>query len=227
MNAEFSAPYDSAQHRSHAVIFGFWIFLASEILFFGGLFVAYTVYHYEYASAFLAGSQKLNVWSGGVMTTILLLGSLLVATADHLIRRSPGDFGSNGDGAASLRKAIVWRLGLTALLGVLFLGGEFTEYYQLYTEGLFPAASFERGDFSELPLSGRSVQMFFVLFFCMTGLHALHMIIAISLVGGLAALIYRSRQVGRFSNALAVVALYWHFVDIVWVFLYPFFYLVR
>lgn len=211
-------PFDDAAQQRHAARFGMWIFLATEVLFFGGLFVGYIEYRYEYPEAFTAASEKLNLWSGGLMTAILLAGSLLVAASDSLIE-------SNVEGWPA-RRAIVWRLALTALLGIAFLGLEFSEYYKLIEEGLFPGAGFRTDEFADVEVAGRSAEMFFTLFFCMTGLHAFHMIIGISLVGGMALVTLCAERLIPWRNPLMVIGLYWHFVDIVWVFLYPLFYLV-
>ncbi|MBD3675233.1 MAG: cytochrome c oxidase subunit 3 [Planctomycetaceae bacterium] len=214
-------PYDSPSHQRHAAIFGLWVFLVTEILFFGGMIVGYVVYHYEYPEAFREGSRTLNVWAGGAMTAVLLLGSLLIAVAEHLTEE--GD----RDNSQSWRGTAVWRLAVTACLGVVFLGLEFYEYHELIGEGLFPGSQFARQRFTDLPYSGRAAELFFLMFFCMTGLHAFHMIVGILLVGGIGTAIQRARQPERLGNTLTVIALYWHFVDIVWIFLYPLFYLVR
>ena len=152
------------------------------------------------------------------MTALLLLGSLFVAISDHLVEQ-------DGD-PERIRRAIFHRLLITALLGVAFLGCEFTEYYQLISEGLFPGPGFNNAAFASLPIDGRSAQIFFMLFFCMTGLHAIHMIVGVSLVIWMACVIKWLDRPHAWANTLNVVGLYWHFVDIVWIFLYPLFYLV-
>lgn len=216
--------FDDADQQRSAAAFGMWVFLATEVLFFGGMFVAYAVYRSQFSDAFHLAGQHLNLWAGGVMTAVLLAGSLLVAMSDHLIEQSAN--GGSGD-AQALGKTIFRRLALTAVLGVVFLSLEFYEYYTLIDERLFPGAGFDNALFSQLSFGGRSAQLFYVLFFCMTGLHGLHMIIGISLVGGLAIVVRRSRRPNRLQNTLKVIGLYWHFVDIIWLFLYPLFYLVQ
>ncbi len=221
-HANIAMQFDDAEQQHSAASFGMWVFLATEVLFFGGMFVAYTVYRVEYPEIFPAASRHLNLWAGGAMTAILLAGSLLVAMSDHLIEQA----GPGGIDQSVLLRSTIWRrLAMTAALGVAFLGLEFTEYYSLIDEGLFPGSHFHNAAFSQLYFGGRSAQMFFVLFFCMTGLHALHMIIGISLVTGLSIAMNRSREPDRLRNPLKVIGLYWHFVDIVWIFLYPLFYL--
>lgn len=209
-------PYDDAAQQREAVSLGMWLFLATEVLFFGGLFVGYTVYRHQYPAAFLSGSEHLSVMSGAVMTAVLLLGSLLVALSDLLIR-----------GGEDSRGNIVRNLAITAALGVAFLGLEFHEYGELISEGLFPGTGFDRSSFTEAPLGGRSVELFYCLFFFMTGLHAFHMIVGVLLVTGMTITIARSSDIARHRNLLENIGLYWHFVDIVWVFLFPLFYLIE
>ena len=217
-----AAQFDDSKQQRAAVVFGMWIFLATEILFFGGMFVAYSVYRRQYPAVFTAASQHLNLWGGAAMTAILLTGSLLVAMSDHQL-----DKHSTDDSSDRLRATIVRRLAITATLGLAFLGLEFYEYWSLFGEHLFPGPNFDNAAFAELSFSGRSAQLFFVLFFCMTGLHAIHMLLGISLVLALTVAIHRSDTPYKLRNPLTVIGLYWHFVDIVWIFLYPLFYLVR
>ncbi|KAA0131549.1 cytochrome c oxidase subunit 3 family protein [Gimesia chilikensis] len=205
--------FDNSEQEHSAALLGMWIFLATEVLFFGGLFVAYTVYRYEYPAAFQAGSKHLAIWSGAVMTGFLLLGSLLVAISEEVFEQDH-------------YRQVFWNLLITAGLGVLFLSLEFYEYHDLIGHNLFPGDEFEWPAKQAAPLSGRSTEIFFVLFFCMTGLHALHMLIGISLVIGLAIWFHNTKAPAQLKNQLTVIGLYWHFVDIIWVFLFPLFYLV-
>tara|TARA_R100001132_G_scaffold26936_1_gene30039 strand:+ start:1945 stop:2568 length:624 start_codon:yes stop_codon:yes gene_type:complete len=205
--------FDDSEQQHSAALLGMWIFLATEVLFFGGLFVAYTVYRYEYSDAFAEGSEHLAIWSGAVMTGLLLMGSLLIALSENVFERDH-------------MHRVFWNLISTAVLGILFLSFEFYEYHDLIKHQLFPGAAFHWPEKQSTPLSGRSVEIYFVLFFCMTGLHALHMIIGISLVSGLAFYLRYSKNPRRLKNPLTVIGLYWHFVDIIWIFLFPLFYLI-
>lgn len=210
--------FDDAAQQKSATILGIWIFLATEVLFFGGMVVAYIAYRHQYPEAFSQASHHLNLWIGGAMTAILLLGSLLVAISDYLIEQDHDP--------DAVRHAVFKRLAVTAILGIAFLCCEFYEYYELYSENLFPGPAFDNAAFATAPFSGRSAQLFFVLFFCMTGLHALHMIVGVSLVTWMAVVVRWRGNPAAWANTLGVVGLYWHFVDIVWIFLYPIFYLV-
>lgn len=210
--------FDEPWQQKAAVSLGMWIFLATEVIFFGGMFLGYIVYRYQFPLVFSAGGQHLNTWFGGVMMAILLTGSLLMSLSDNRIAL-PGDDNDK-------RGAIFRMLLITVLLGVVFLGIEFYEYYELIRKGLFPGDQFRMAHFANKSLPGQSVQMFFVLYFCMTGLHAVHMIIGVSLVGGLAVVVRCSQRLDSLQSALTVIGLYWSFVDIIWIFLYPLFYLI-
>ncbi len=216
--AEVAVQFDDAEQQKSATVLGIWIFLATEVLFFGGMVVAYIAYRHQYPEAFSQASDHLNLWIGGAMTAVLLLGSLLVAISDHVIEQ-------DGD-PDEIRRAVFRRLIVTAILGVAFLSCEFYEYHELFTENLFPGSSFDNAAFATAPFGGKSAQMFFVLFFCMTGLHAVHMIVGVSLVTWMAVVVRWFGSPTGWANTLGVIGLYWHFVDIVWIFLYPIYYLV-
>src|SRR5262245_58548915 len=138
-----------------------WVFLATEVLFFGGLFTGYTVFRFAYPDAFLAGSRRLSVPLGAVNTAVLLASSLTVVLALH---------------AAQLgrRRALLGFIAATILLGATFLGIKAVEYTQDYSEGLVPAVDF-RTDHWPPGVNARHVELFFVLYFLMTLVHAAHM----------------------------------------------------
>jgi cytochrome c oxidase subunit 3 len=200
--------FDDAEQQHEASWIGMWIFLATEVMFFGGLFTGYTVYRSAYAQAFADASNHLDVWLGTINTAVLIGSSFTMALA---VRNA-----QLGD-----RRLIVRFLLLTIILGCVFLGIKFFEYYQKFEEHLVPGSSF----IYESPLA-RPAEIFFSFYFAMTGMHALHMIIGIGL---LTALVFRASR-GRFSPAyytpVELIGLYWHFVDIVWIFLFPLLYLV-
>jgi len=200
------APYGHAAQRDVANHLGMWTLIATEILFFGGLFLAYFIYRASYPAAFSAGSHRLDFWSGTINTAVLLTSSLSMALGDAFIKRGR-------------RLPLQVCLALTAGLGALFLAIKFSEYHEMYREHLVPGINYAAGGAPQM-------QLFIFLYFTMTGLHAVHMLIGLGALGWL----MRSNHRGRFSGAahapVEMVGLYWHFVDCVWVFLYPLLYLI-
>jgi cytochrome c oxidase subunit 3 len=184
-----------------------WVFLANEVMMFGALFVAYTVYRASHPQAFAAGSADMNILLGSINTAILLTSSLTLAFAEHSAQ-------------AGNQRLLSLFLVLTMLIGLVFLGFKFTEYYQHFQEHKAPGVWFND---SSPYASG--IQMFFVFYYLMTGLHAVHMIIGL---GILSVLLFRT-VLGTFTaeyhTPIMFGGLYWHFVDIIWIFLYAIFYL--
>jgi cytochrome c oxidase subunit 3 len=197
---------DAPQQRAAATL-GMWLFLATEVMFFGALFFAYTIARMHAPAAFAAASRHTNIVIGTANTAILLTSSFCMAVA---VRSA----------ATGARKATAWLLLLTAGLGVVFAGLKLTEYAIDYRDQLVPLVNFA---FDPQYLPGARV--FYGLYFATTGLHLVHMTIGIALVLVLAAQVWRAG-----TNALAdhveIVGLYWHFVDLVWIFLYPCLYLI-
>ncbi|MBI4397384.1 MAG: cytochrome c oxidase subunit 3 family protein [Elusimicrobia bacterium] len=189
-------------------LLGVWVFLLTEVLFFGGLFTGYAVYRSGYPDIFSEASRHLNVLLGTVNTAVLLTSSLTMAFA----------VASAQEGK---RRPLLIYLFLTIALGLVFLGIKSTEYHHKFVEKLIPGAHF-----SYSGLSTREVQLFFSFYFVMTGLHALHMIAGIGVLAVLAFLVWR-KKLDPSRNALVEgTGLYWHFVDVVWIFLFPLFYLI-
>lgn len=215
--------FDDLEQQRETTSVGMWTFLMTEVMMFGGLLFAYTVYRWLYPSAFVAGSQRLNITLGTVNTFVLLVSSLTMAMAVH---------------AAAERKAktMVRFLTLTWLLGAAFLGIKAVEWTRDYQEGLMPAISWhfyaEPQHHAQVValarhgLNPQSVMMFFVLYFCLTGLHAIHMIVGLLIVGTLIVMGRRGAFTTGNDQPVELVGLYWHFVDIVWVFLFPLLYLL-
>jgi len=198
---------DSAQQQEAATL-GMWLFLATEVLFFGGLFTGYTVYRSAYPNAFGEASRHLDLVLGTVNTGVLLLSSFSMAMAVQ---------------SAQLGKR--WRLlgflTSTAVLGAVFLAIKFTEYVHKFHEHLVPGSQFV---FSG-PES-QHAQLFFSFYFAMTGLHALHMIIGIVMLAVLMVLTLANTFGPEYHTPIETIGLYWHFVDVIWVFLFPLLYLV-
>jgi len=200
--------YASREQRRDADRLGFWIFLATELLLFGSLFTSFAAYAALYPTVFRQASLHLNLTLGAFNTGVLLLSSLTMALAVRSLR--VGD-----------RRALTWLLASTAGLGVLFLGLKFAEYFEHYQQHLAPGFGFAYpGPQPE------HAEMFFVLYFVMTGVHAFHLTIGVILVATMLVLILRGKFSPEHYMPLDLVGLYWHFVDVIWVFLYPTLYLI-
>lgn len=197
---------DIAQQRSAALL-GMWIFLATEVLFFGGLFLAYTVYRYLYPDVWAAASRHTEVILGGANTAILLFSSTLMALA---VRASQ----------LGRRRQLVWLLLATAFCGIIFMGVKGVEYHKDFVDHLVPGVNFQWHE-----ANPGAAELFFWLYFAMTGLHAIHVTVGIVIMLVLAVLAWRRRFENGNYIPVEVAGLYWHFVDIVWVFLFPLLYL--
>ena len=200
--------FEDVEQQHQASWLGMWVFLATEVMFFGAMFACYFVYRHWYPQAFAAASNHLDIWLGAINTAVLICSSFTMALAVY-------------SAETSRAKPLVRYLVLTIVLGLVFLGIKFFEYYSKFEEQLVPGSSFK----FEESLAGPA-EIFFSFYFAMTGMHAVHMIIGIGL---LTVLIFKARR-GRFSAAyytpVELTGLYWHFVDIVWIFLFPLLYLL-
>ena len=194
--------------QKEASSLGMWIFLSTEVLFFGGMFTAYVVYRASYRRAFEGASNLLDIKLGAFNTAVLILSSLTMVLA--VWAASQGK-----------KKLIILYLLLTMFLGATFLGVKVVEYKQKFDHHEVPGPHFVAPE--GLPPQS---ELFFSLYFCMTGLHALHMIIGIGLLAWLAAKARRGEFTERYYTPVDMVGLYWHFVDIVWIFLFPLLYLL-
>jgi cytochrome c oxidase subunit 3 len=201
--------FETLAQQREANTLGMWLFLATEVLFFGTLFTCYSIYRSAYPETFMAASSHLDDVRGTINTVILLTSSLTMALAVH---------------AAELRdrRRMVMMMAATTVLGLIFLGIKATEYYTEYEEQLIPGLIFVWEGEGREALQAR---LFFSLYFIMTGLHALHMIIG---MGILAVMIPFGWRGGYEADSMPVerFGLYWHFVDIVWIFLFPLLYLI-
>jgi cytochrome c oxidase subunit 3 len=191
-----------------------WIFLSTEVLFFGGMFTAYVVYRSSYRAAFEGASNLLDISLGTLNTAVLILSSLTMALA---VRAA-----SQGK-----KNLIVLFLVATIALGGVFLGVKYVEYKQKFEHHEVPGPHFvvPMNEETHHPLP-RQAEMFFSLYFCMTGLHALHMVIGIGLLTWLILKAVRGAFTVRYNSPVEMVGLYWHFVDLVWIFLFPLLYLL-
>jgi cytochrome c oxidase subunit 3 len=202
--------FDSLEQQKESSTLGMWIFLVTEIMFFGGLFTAYVIYRSQYSHAFSAASHELNVLMGGLNTAVLICSSLTMALAIWAAQMN-------------LRKLIVVFLVLTMLLGITFLVVKTFEYKEKFERHHVPGPSFVwEGD----PADKAHAQIFFSLYFIMTGLHAFHMICGLGVLTYLLFPAWKGKFNSEYHNPLECTGLYWHFVDIVWIFLFPLLYLL-
>ncbi|MGJ5138998.1 cytochrome c oxidase subunit 3 [Bradyrhizobium oligotrophicum] len=205
-NALLREPWDSFARQRDAGRFGIWVFLASEMLFFGALMATYAICRTENAAAFSAAGRETDIWYGTINTVILLTSSLTMAVASQAAS-SGRDF----------RRLMIGCLSATALLGLAFLVVKGFEYKEDIDKSLIPGLHFS--------LPQAAAQLFFGFYWLVTAVHAIHLTIGIVLVSRLALLGYLKRLPLSCNPELEVTALYWHLVDIVWIFLYPLIYL--
>ncbi len=201
--------FETAGQQKEVSTLGMWIFLVTEIMFFGGLFLAYAIYRREFAGAFAVASNTLDVVVGAVNTAVLLCSSFTMVLAVRAAQ-----IGS--------RKALIWFLILTILLGGVFLGVKAYEWNLKFEEHHVPGPSFHlEGTQEQGP-----AQLFFSLYFTMTGLHALHMLVGEGLMLFLLWQAYAGKYTPEYYTPVDIGGLYWHFVDIIWIFLFPLLYLI-
>jgi cytochrome c oxidase subunit 3 len=202
------------QHEVAAL--GMWVFLATEVMFFGALFCGLGAYRFMYQEAFERASERLNWLIGGINTVVLLVSSLFMVLAVHYARHGE-------------RRRTTLYLGLTALLGVAFLVFKGYEYYSDYRDMLIPGWRFDDAEWVQAGLRPEQVpqvKLFLMFYWIMTGLHGLHVTIGIAVVLVIMALAWRGRYSPAYYSPVDVTGLYWHFVDVVWIFLLPMLYLV-
>src|SRR5262245_37159020 len=200
--------FDTMVQQRKAVELGVWLFLAQEVMFFGGLFLAYTFYRSRYHEAFIEASHHLDVRLGTINTVVLISSSLTMALAVRAAQQ----------GKRSMTGSFIV---VTMLLGLVFLGIKGVEYHHKFVEHAIPGP-----DFVYHGEHVRGAQIFYLLYFTMTGMHALHMIIGEGIM--IALLVWNARGAvsASYPSRVEGVGLYWHFVDIVWIFLFPMLYLI-
>lgn len=220
------------QDEAHSL--GLWIFLATEIMFFGGLFLAFTVYHILYPDAFGLASSRLSVLWGVINTVVLLFSSFTMAMGVY--------FAQVGN-----RKLLVTALSLTFLCAVAFMGIKSIEWTEKYQHHLIPGPNFQflledphaadthlegwaerkEGILIRDPHVERHAQMFFVMYFCLTGLHGIHVLIGMGVIGWMILRATRGEFTAKWNTPIELTGLYWHLVDIIWIYLFPLIYLIH
>ena len=210
--------FATEEQQKDAASLGMWVFLGTEIMFFGGMFCSYLVYRYWYYGDFAAGSSSLDLMWGTINTAVLICSSLTVAMAVRCAQ-------------VGKQKAIVVYLLLTIVLGLVFLGIKGIEYKQKFDENHVPglpafhlAGHIPRHP--DVPVNQRHAQIYFSLYFAMTGMHALHMIIGVGLFTFLIYKAYKGVYRPGYYTPVEIGGLYWHFVDIIWIYLFPLLYLI-
>lgn len=198
---------DMDQQRETAT-FGMWLFLVTEIMFFGGMFCAYLVYRVMYYNAWAAGSATMNIKLGALNTAVLICSSLTMVLAVRAAKLSQ-------------RKMQVVFLLLTILLGLTFLGVKAIEYHEHWVAHEVPGPYYAFDG-----VDPRHASLFFSLYFAMTGMHALHMVIGVSLLAWLVFRAVRGDFNSEYHAPIEMCGLYWHFVDVVWIYLFPLLYLI-
>jgi cytochrome c oxidase subunit 3 len=207
-NERLKHHFDDAEQQHEAATLGMWLFLATEVLFFGGLFAAYMIYRVWYPETFGDASRTLDIVLGSANTLVLITSSLSMAFA---VRAAAND----------QRRQLLTLLVITMALGMVFLGIKGVEYHQKFVEHHIPGLAFHfEGTAPE------RANLFFSLYFAMTGLHAVHMIIGLGVLTVMFVMALRHKFSAAWHTPVEISGLYWHFVDIIWIFLFPLLYLV-
>jgi cytochrome c oxidase subunit 3 len=202
--------FDTVAQQREASTLGMWIFLITEIMFFGGMFLAYSIYRTKYPEVFAIASSSLNVYIGAANTVVLLCSSFTMVMA---VRAS----------ALGKQKAIVMWLILTLIFGMTFLGVKAFEWNEKFEMHHVPGLA---GFHLDGVTQQGAASIFFALYFCMTGLHAMHMVVGVGILGVLVWQSAKGRYSEKYMTPVDISGLYWHFVDIVWIFLFPLLYLI-
>lgn len=211
--------FENMEQQREAGALGMWVFLVTEIMFFGGMFFAYTLYRSKFPMEFASASNHLDLTLGTINTAVLILSSFTMALAVYSAQ------------VGNRRNQII-SLALTIALGLTFLGIKAVEYYDKYRDHLIPGRLFPGNPFSPagvhlLPgANPQNIEMFYWIYFAMTGMHAVHMVIGVGLLSVILYFAWRGKYGPEYHNPVEVSGLYWHFVDIVWIFLFPLLYLL-
>jgi cytochrome c oxidase subunit 3 len=221
--------FENMEQQREAGTLGMWVFLVTEIMFFGGMFLAYTLYRSKYPFAFASASNHLDITLGAVNTGVLIFSSFTMAMSVYFTQ------------IGKSRPQILC-LVITIILGLTFLGIKAVEYKSKYDDALVPGRLIPNRPFGptvahegdtdhhKLHLLGnatvKQVELFYWIYFAMTGMHALHMIIGVGLFAFLTYKAWKGAYSQEYYTPIENAGLYWHFVDIVWIYLFPLLYLI-
>jgi cytochrome c oxidase subunit 3 len=204
--------FDTMAQQFDSATLGMWVFLLTEIMFFGGMFGAYTVYRGMYPEAFASTSKHMDAFWGGLNTAVLIVSSLTMALAVRAARLGQ-------------QKALQILLILTMIFGLAFLGVKAIEYHAHWVDHMVPYWNWDP-NYDGQPQYAKNAQILFCFYFFMTGFHALHMIVGVSLMLVILMMARRGAFNAEYFTPVEISGLYWHFVDIVWIFLFPLLYLI-
>ena len=211
--------FENLEQQREAGTLGMWVFLVTEIMFFGGMFFAYTLYRGKYGLAFASASNHLSWKLGAINTAVLIFSSFTMAYGVYSVQ-------------IGKQRRLIISLILTIVLGLTFLGIKAVEYHDKYVDHiipghLIPGHPFSPKDVHLLPgASAQNIEMFYWIYFAMTGMHAVHMVIGVGLLSVILYFSIRGRYDPEYHNPVEVSGLYWHFVDLIWIFLFPLLYLL-
>ncbi len=200
--------FESLEKQTHAARLGMWLFLATEVLLFTALFAAYGVYRYLYTSTFSEASRHIETWIGLTNTVVLVTSSFTVATGLH--------FATVGKG-----KLTALFFFLSVGLALVFLGFKYVEYSHHFQEGQLPGRFY-----SYREVSGPGASLFFTLYFLITGLHGIHVVVGMTVLAVVGVLAFRGRFDAEYHTPVELAGLYWHLVDLIWIFVFPLIYLI-
>jgi cytochrome c oxidase subunit III len=206
---ELKHHFDDTAQQLESSTLGMWVFLLTEIMFFGGMFGGYTVYRNLYPDAFASTSHFMNVTLGGLTTGVLICSSFTMVLA---VRSAQ----------LGRKKALIWFLIFTLILGCVFLVVKYFEYHEKWVDHHIPGPGFRYAESQYF----HQAQIMFFLYFAMTGMHAMHMIVGAGLLTTLIIMAARNKFSAEWFTPVEMIGLYWHFVDIVWIFLFPLLYLI-
>lgn len=203
--------FESAEHEYQSSKFGTWVFLVTEIMMFGGLFVGYIIYHQKYPQMFHTGSTFLDWKLGSLNTVVLIFSSLTMALSIYYAQKNE-------------RVKTLINLYVTFICGAIFMYVKYMEYEHKFHLGIFPGHFFryngpEAHQFSNLP-------MYFSFYFCMTALHGFHVLCGMALIAWLIVRAHRNEFDSHYYTPLECTGLFWHLVDLIWIYLFPLLYLI-
>jgi cytochrome c oxidase subunit 3 len=200
--------FDDIETQNHAARLGMWLFLGTEVLLFAGLFLGYTVYRWLYHPTFHAASRQLNLALGGTNTVVLITSSLFVALGYHAIKED------------KRRECVLWLMATIGCAGI-FLVIKYFEYAHKFHEGQLPGRYYT---YQEIRTPGANI--FYSVYFLATGLHAFHVIVGASILVWIMRRVQKGKYSAEYYVPVELGALYWHLVDLVWIFLFPLLYLI-